>query len=169
MPPALGAAAAFGISYRSATDEDLPFLARLYASTRAEELALTGWPAEAQARFLAQQFDAQHRHYQAHYPAAEWLMIELRDEAVGRLYLEEQRDEFRIIDIALLAAVRGRGYGRAILTDILDEAGRAQKGVSLHVEKNNRAVCLYRRLGFIRIGEHGVYDLMERKSAASEG
>jgi hypothetical protein len=48
------------ISYRPISDADLPFLGRLYASTRLEELAVTGWPQEQIDAFLAQQFEAQH-------------------------------------------------------------------------------------------------------------
>jgi len=42
----------------------LPFLAQLYASTRADELAVTGWTEAVKAAFLEQQFRAQHAHYQ---------------------------------------------------------------------------------------------------------
>ena len=35
MPPPVEAAAAFGIAYREMTDDDLPFVAALYATTRA--------------------------------------------------------------------------------------------------------------------------------------
>jgi ribosomal protein S18 acetylase RimI-like enzyme len=160
MPPPLRAAARLGITYRAATHADLPFLARLYASTRTEELAVTGWPDALKHKFLTQQFDAQHRHYRAHYPAAEWLVIKRGGEAIGRLYLEEWANEFRIIDIALWPAACGVGIGGAILADVLAQADRVGKGVSIHVEKNNRARSLYDRLGFVLVDEHGVYDLL---------
>lgn len=163
MPPPLRAAAALGLSYRPATDDDLPFAASLYASTRSEELAQTGWPDEIQHAFLAQQFDAQHRHYRQHYPAAEWLIVERAGERIGRLYIEEWEREFRIIDIALIPASRGRGIGGAILADVLAQASAAGKAVSIHVEKHNEAMRLYHRLGFAKVDEHGVYDLMERR------
>lgn len=162
MPPPLRAAAALGIGYRAATDDDRPFLAAVYAATRTEELAVTGWPDELKAKFLAQQFDAQHRHYRAHYPDAEWLVIERGGEAIGRLYVEEWSDQVRIIDIALLPTHRGRGIGGAILDDVIEQADRAGKAVSIHVERSNPAMRLYLRLGFVKTGESGVYDLMGR-------
>ena len=163
MPPPLRAAAALGITYRAMSDGDLPFAASLYASTRSEELAQTGWPDEIQHAFLAQQFDAQHRHYRQHYPAAEWLIVERAGERIGRLYIEEWEREFRIIDIALVPTSRGQGLGAAILSDVIAHAGAAGKAVSIHVEKHNEAMRLYRRLGFAKVDEHGVYDLMERR------
>jgi GNAT superfamily N-acetyltransferase len=161
MPPPLRAAARLGLSYRPITDEDMPFLAALYFSTRAEEVAQTGWPAEIQHQFLAQQFDAQHRHYQRHYADAEWLIIERGGETVGRLYIEEWPSQIRIIDIALVPAARGLGIGAAIFEDTFDVARAKGKKVSIHVEKNNRARNLYLRLGFELIADEGVYDLLE--------
>ena len=161
MPPPLVAAAALGIRYRPERDEDRAFAAAVYASTRAEEVAQTGWAIEMQRQFLAQQAEAQHRHYRRHYPDAEWLIVERGGEAVGRLYLEEWPSQFRVIDISLVPESRGSGIGAAILCDIGAAAAAAGKKVSIHVEKNNRARNLYIRLGFAVVEDKDVYDLME--------
>jgi ribosomal protein S18 acetylase RimI-like enzyme len=169
MPPPLAAAAGLGISYRPMTDGDLPFLAALYAAIRAEEVAASGWPGETQRQFLAQQFGAQHHHYVTYYPDAERLVIERAGVPIGRLYVEEWTREFRIIDIALVPAEQGRGIGAAILRDALAWAGGRGKAVSIHVEKNNPAMHLYRRLGFATVEDKGVYDLLEWRPAAPGG
>ncbi|HEX8063403.1 MAG TPA: GNAT family N-acetyltransferase [Allosphingosinicella sp.] len=166
MPPPLKAASRLGIAYRPAADEDLSFLSLVYASTRIEEVARTGWPLETQRQFLTHQFDAQHRHYRQHYPGAEWLVIERDGAAIGRLYIEEWPDQIRLIDIALVPDHRGGGAGGAILADLMDMAAAAEKPLTIHVEKNNPAMRLYRRLGFEPIDEHGVYDLMEWRPPA---
>lgn len=160
MPP-LRAAAALGIGYRPATDDDLPFLRFVYASTRAEEIAATGWPAEMQLQFLTQQADAQHHHYRTHYAGAEWLVIERSGTPIGRLYLHPRERDIRVVDIALVPEARGQGVATAIFEDFFCEAADAGKSVSIHVEKNNPAKRLYRRLGFVESGDQGVYDLME--------
>jgi ribosomal protein S18 acetylase RimI-like enzyme len=161
VPPPLPRARRLGTSFRPAGETDLPLLAAVYASTRAEEVAASGWPGEVQRAFLAHQFDAQHRHYRQHYPGAEWLVIERSGSAVGRLYLDQWADQIRLIDIALLPEARGQGLGEAILRDLQDAAAAACKPLTIHVEKNNAAMRLYLRLGFRAIDEHGVYDLME--------
>jgi ribosomal protein S18 acetylase RimI-like enzyme len=168
VPPPLRAAAAHDIVYRPAGDQDLAFIAEVYASTRAEEVASTGWPVEMQRQFLAHQFDAQHRHYREHYPNAEWLVIERSGEAVGRLYLEEWEAEIRLMDIALLPKARGSGIGSAILADLMELAAGRGKPLSIHVEQNNPAMTLYRRLGFEKVGEHGIYHLMEWRPPEAE-
>ncbi|MDB5694143.1 MAG: N-acetyltransferase [Alphaproteobacteria bacterium] len=157
-----GAAAALDIAYRQAGDGDLPFLAQVYGSTRTEELAATGWPDETKRAFLAHQFDAQHAHYRAHYPRAEWLVIVQGGEDVGRLYVEEWDDQIRIVDIALLPDARGGGIGAAILADLARESEAKAKPLTIHVEKNNPARRLYLRLGFAPKSDHSVYELMER-------
>ncbi len=143
------------------SDDDLPFVATLYASTRREELAATGWPQEMQDAFLRQQHEAQHAFYRATYDGAQWLIIERNGGAVGRLYRVVWPREIRVIDISLVPEARGAGIGGAILAAIQDEARGLGKAVSIHVEKNNRARQLYLRLGFAVIEDKGVYDLME--------
>lgn len=162
MPPPVGAAAAFGIAYRAETDADRPFLAALYASTRADELAAFGWPPEMQSAFLAQQHDAQHRHYRAAYADAEWLIVLQEGAAIGRLYLEPRDATLHLIDISLLPERRGIGLGGAILADLIKHGRAMGKAVSLQVEKTNPARRLYERLGFRTTADSGLYDWMER-------
>jgi len=149
-----------GLRFRPITDADLPFLALVYASTRTEELAVTPWTDAEKAAFLDMQFRAQHQHYQAHYPEADWLVVMHGGENIGRLYIERWPSAHCIIDVALLPAHRGKGFGETLLRDLQDEAATAGKAVSIHVEKNNRAMRLYRRLGFRTAEDKGVYDLM---------
>lgn len=163
MPPPVTAAAAFAITYREMTDGDLPFVAALYASTRAGEVAATGWPPEMQAAFLEQQHRAQHASYRNSWPDGEWLLIERGGAPVGRLYLARQESGLTLVDISLLPAERGSGLGTAILTDLLSAEGGP---VQLHVERTNRARRLYERLGFEIVEEQAIYLRMVRPAAA---
>lgn len=157
-PPPIAAARAHGITYRTETEADIPFVRDLYASTRAAEIAATGWPVEMQRAFLDSQFDAQRRDYRANY-AAEWLIVEQGGVAVGRLYLLRLVDRHDIIDIAMVESARGQGIGRVILEDILAEAASLGRAVEIHVEANNPARRLYASLGFVATDAGGVYDL----------
>lgn len=159
-------AAEAGCQFRRITDADLPFLARVYASTRMDELAATALTDAMKAAFLAEQFQLQHAHYQKYYPEADWLVTARGGEDFGRLYIERWPTQHRIIDIAFLPAHRGQGFGAALLRDLMDEAATVGKAVSIHVEKFNPAMRLYRRLGFKTEEDKGVYDLM-RWTAAS--
>jgi ribosomal protein S18 acetylase RimI-like enzyme len=151
-----------GLTFRPIRPEDHDFLRRLYASTREEELAtVADWTAEQKEAFLRQQFEAQHHHYQKYYPEASFDLVLEGGEPVGRLYVARWSREIRLVDIALVPAARGRGLGTALLRDLLAEGEREGKAVSIHVERFNPALRLYRRLGFREIEEKGPYFLME--------
>lgn len=154
------ASSAAGLSFRAMTGDDLAFLCALYGTTRAAELAPVPWSEADKAAFVRMQFSAQHAHYTHHYPNAARLIVQYAGEPVGRLYVDRWAREHRIVDIALMPAHCRRGFGTAILSDLLAEAAAAGKCVTIHVEKHNPALRLYRRLGFAAVADRGVYDLM---------
>lgn len=149
-----------GIALRAATGTDEAFLAAVYASTREAELAVTDWTEEMKATFCRSQFDAQTQHYQTHYPTAEYFVIERAGDRVGRLYVNRNSSEIRIMDLALLPEWRGQGVGTKLLLDLQREAAEADKLLSIHVEKFNPALTLYERLGFRTEIDRGVYLLL---------
>lgn len=148
------------IRFRPRTDEDRPFLARLYASTREDEMKLVPWTDEQKAEFLEMQFEAQTQHYDSYYAGSEFLVIEKDGERIGRLYIERFPDELLIVDIALLPQYRGSGIGTILLQEILDEAAQTGRVVSIYVEVYNPALHLYQRLGFEHVDTNGVYHKM---------
>lgn len=156
-----------GLHLRPSRPGDEDFLRRVYASTRAQELAHFGWDAATADTFLRMQFDAQDRHYRQHFPQARYDIVEQDGEPVGRLYVARERDEIRVIDIALLGAWRGRGIGGTLLGALQDEAAGASQRIVLQVELSNPAFTLYQRLGFRELEIHGLYRLMEWRAPAS--
>ena len=149
------------LSFRAIADADRGFLFQVYSSTREPELALVDWPPEMKAAFLDMQFNAQHTYYQQQFQQASFDVIELDGKPIGRLYLDRRPTEIRIIDISLMPDFRNRGIGTALLKDVLAEGRAKQQPVRIHVEYNNPALNLYRRLGFVQLGEDSVYFLME--------
>ena len=107
------------------------------------------------------QFAAQSSFYAEQFPRAEFQIILVYGEPAGRLYVDRRGDEIRIIDIALLAQYRNRGFGTTLIGNLLAEGESAGLPVRIHVEGLNPALRLYRRLGFRKIGDNGVYHLME--------
>lgn len=163
-PPAFALPAALlsqGYSLRPESGDDIPFLMRLYASTRAQELAQVAWSAEQKQAFLASQFQAQHYSYRTTIAGCVFQVIEHDGAAVGRLYLEARATRVTIVDIALLPDYCGRGVGSAILQALQATAGARGLGVGIMVEKFNPALRLYRRLGFVDVADHEVYLEME--------
>lgn len=148
------------LELRPARDDDYDFLERVYASTRAEELAAVPWPDEQKRAFLAQQFAAQSAHYAEHYPDASFDVVLVDRAPAGRLIVARREGAILVIDISLLPEHRSRGVGTRLLRPILDEASRLGATVRIYVERANRARTLYDRLGFATVAEDGVYVVM---------
>lgn len=145
------------LTFRPIGPDDESFLYEVYASARAEEMALVDWTEDQKKAFLRMQFNAQHQYYQDVYAGASFQIILLNEQPIGRLYLARWSHEIRIIDIALLSQFRNTGIGTALLKDLLAEAAQAGQAVTIHVEKFNQALRLYERLGFIKTLDKGVY------------
>jgi ribosomal protein S18 acetylase RimI-like enzyme len=155
------------VALRPITDADLPFLLRLYATTREMELAQVDWTDEQKAGFVIQQFTAQHQYWQENYRDTSWDLVEEDGEPIGRLYVARWPDDIRIVDIALMPEHRGRGLGATLIRDLFAEADASGRKVSIHVEVFNPAQRLYQRLGFVECARHGdVYIRMERPPAS---
>lgn len=148
--------------------DDHPFLFALYHSVRMGELAGTDWPDEQKLEFLAQQFTFQHHAYTTNYPGAQLDIVEMDGEPIGRWYVHRGRDDIRVMDIAIMPAWRNHGIGQWLLRAVMDEGTAAGKPVTIHVEKMNPAMRLYLRLGFVKIKDAEVYDLLEWAAHAAE-
>ena len=163
-----------GLTLRAATSADAEFLFQVYASTRLEELAVTGWSAEQIQAFLRSQFAMQDKQYRLHYPDARFEVVILDDPSteatmdplldkpgglpVGRIYVDSDAQALHLLDIALLPAFRRRGLGTALLKAVQAEAAASGRSVGLYVERNNPALGLYRALGFELVDpDHAVY------------
>ena len=157
---------------RPVTADDADLLLRLYASTRADELALTTWPEAVRAAFVRQQCAAQAAHYQAHWPDAEHAVIEAEQDGVhlpvGRLWWYQRHDLVHVLDITLLPAWRGQGLGASCLRQRMAEAAGSGRTVSIYVEAGNPARRLYERLGFVPVGEpEGIHQRMAWRPAVA--
>lgn len=159
LPPALRAQ---GFALRPETESDIPFLMRLFASTREAELAqVVDWSAEQKQAFLASQFQAQRHHYRTTINGCAFDILEHRGVPAGRLYLEARQSRLHIVDISLLPDYCGKGLGTQILEAVMAAAAAGGKGVGIFVEKFNPALRLYRRLGFTEIADGEVHLEME--------
>lgn len=136
------------LTRRPVAASDTPFLERLYASTRVQELAVLPWSEEQKSLFTRSQFAAQSTHYTTTYPDASFEVVMIDGIEAGRLYVEHGAASMHIIDIALLPQFQGAGVGTRILRDLLEQATAQGATVTLQVECQNPARRLYERLGF---------------------
>jgi ribosomal protein S18 acetylase RimI-like enzyme len=155
------------ITLRDAVAEDEDFLRQVYASTRAQELALVPWNDEQREAFLKMQFDAQHLHYHSHFPEASYLIILNETGPIGRLYVLRKEEEIRIMDVTILPQHRNQGLGTSLIRELLDEAEQSGKALNILVEVFNPSRSLFERLGFSQVEEDGFNLLLEWTSKAN--
>jgi GNAT superfamily N-acetyltransferase len=153
------------ITLRPESAEDEAQLYELYADTRAEELAGLGWDSATRTAFLTMQFRAQRQGYRNMFPQGAFSMIVADGRPIGRIVVNRNEDEIRVVDIVLQAPYRGRGIGTRLLAGLCAEAAAGKKPLRLHVLKDERAKRLYERLGFNQTDDMGMYEQMEWRAS----
>jgi ribosomal protein S18 acetylase RimI-like enzyme len=141
------------VSLRPEHPDDEAFLFAVYASTREEELAITGWDEATRTAFLNMQFRAMRVGYRSSFPQAQFSIVLCDGCPVGRLVVDRTNDEIHVVDVALLPACRSRGIGTVLMRDLCVEAERRGRPIRLRVLKNSPALRFYQRLGFKPIAE----------------
>lgn len=81
-------------------------------------------------------------------------IAELDSAVIGYAVLMPGVDEAELLDVGIAAPYQRRGYGRAVLAEMLESAARLGKQrVVLEVRASNAsAIALYRTQGFVQIG-----------------
>lgn len=156
------------ISLRDTTPEDRDFLRDVYASTRADEMAMLPWPPEQKAAFIDFQSKAQEDYYHERFPHAQYSVIMQNDIPVGRIYILRESNEIRMMDITLLPEHRGQGIGTPLIREVMEEGKRSRKAVQIYVENFNPSRALFERLGFSVVKEEGFNLLFEWNPSSTE-
>jgi ribosomal protein S18 acetylase RimI-like enzyme len=129
-------------SVRPEQEHDRAFLDRLFITCS----PLAGLLPPA---LLEQQAQIRYESYAANFPAASRWIVMLAGDPIGRIALVwDHEDGSYGLDIALLPGSRISGIGVGLLRAWLATSDRLGRPACLHVDHDNRAMKLYRRLGF---------------------
>ena len=158
------------VAVRPVQPGDEEFLLAVYASTRADELALVPWDEEQKRAFVREQYEAQHTQYYARFPDAEYGVILYDNHPAGRIWIGREPEQMRLLDIAILPEFQNRGIGAALLNSLVAESEKTQVPLRHMVFKmNTDALRFYERFGFEQFEDVGAYLHLERlPSAAAE-
>jgi ribosomal protein S18 acetylase RimI-like enzyme len=141
------------ITLRPAEPRDFEFCARLYSA----DLALYIPDPADQAAKLAT--------LQPRWHVGEVRIVVRDGTDIGWLQSTTADDDaVFIVQFFIDAPLRGRAIGADVLAGIIAEATSRGRDVTLEVVKENRALRLYRRLGFEIVGEDGAKYHMRRSS-----
>jgi len=141
---------------------DASFLYQVFVSSREEEFSLLNWPQDKIDELMRSQFDLQTKGYRSMFPASDHLVIVFNGEPVGRVLVNENQAEIRIVDIAILTPFRRRGIGRTVVRGLMQTAEKSRKPLRhrvYHGELN--AIRFYFALGYRVIEDEGAAFHME--------
>jgi GNAT superfamily N-acetyltransferase len=150
------AATAPTYTLRQATSGDFAFMRETKLDgMRPYVEAIWGWNRQQQEQLFAERFAADQSQ-----------IIIVGGIAAGFIVLDEEPDALFLAGIYLVAAMRRRGLGAAILRNLMSRALRRGKPLTLRVLKVNPARRLYERLGWQINGETDAHYLMRWPAAA---
>jgi len=138
-----------GLHVRPSTTSDQTFLNTLYKSTRADLNWVDGEDDFIEYLKESQQ-DAQLISYEDQFPNAMFFIIEYHQERAGRIILDFDANEIRVVDISLIPQARGKGLGTAVMRSFVHCAEQTKIPLKLCVLTGNLAAKhVYSKLGFI--------------------
>jgi ribosomal protein S18 acetylase RimI-like enzyme len=83
----------------------------------------------------------------------------------GYLCVEDGDEDLHVREIVLLPTFQGQGIGTRLLSDVIERARARGVPVHLGTFPKNRALGLYRRLGFRETERSATHVLLERRDA----
>jgi ribosomal protein S18 acetylase RimI-like enzyme len=123
---------------------------------------MVGLTADQFEALMEMQFNAQAVSYRNAFPKAEFKIIYLDEEKIGRTIVNLSDRELRLVDISILTSYRNLGIGTKIIADLINEAHKFRLPLVLHVFQNNLgAIRLYQRIGFEIVAQDGIYFRMQ--------
>jgi len=137
---------------------------RLFAVDKLAEFSSIGVPQPQAEELVQMQWRGRTLTYANQYPGAEDWTISVEDGTpVGRYLLQKTLQGVRMVDFAILPEWRSHGIGTQVLQQLIHSTATNGLIFSLRVEKNNRALYLYKRLGFTTVSSDEISFEMEWK------
>ncbi|MGH1519316.1 GNAT family N-acetyltransferase [Chryseobacterium sp. JK1] len=130
------------LTYRQATEKDLDFLFDLRTKTMVPHYEVSGLSTDRHTTLQRVLYE---------FEKAQIILLD--NQPIGLLKVNRTFTNIDILQLQIDPAQQGKGLGKKILSDILEEASLAGKTVSLSVLKTNKAQHLYTSLGFKIVDE----------------
>ena len=140
------------VTVRSATAADTEFARQVHHQAYREvvERQFGPWREAEQDQF-----------FEADWRDARFEIILADGEPCGYVAIQHREDDLHVRELVILPACQGKGIGSRILQDVIAQARQRRVPVRLGTFHQNRAVALYRRLGFEEVGRTATHVLLE--------
>lgn len=136
---------------RPASDDDKQFVERLYVA--AQKPFLEKLPDFDEERLV--------KHFRKLLVIDDVQIIIVDNQDIGWLQLTRCPDMIDLAQLHILPGFQGKLIGTTLIQRVLEEASSAGKKVTLAVLKGNRALSLYKNLGFDVTGEDDIKHYMQ--------
>jgi ribosomal protein S18 acetylase RimI-like enzyme len=103
----------------------------------------------------------QDEYFKGDWTSADFEIVLCDGIACGYMCVEDGEHVAHVRELVLLPEFQGRGIGSSLLREVMERASRRGVPVRLETFYVNRALNLYRRLGFQEIGRTETHILME--------
>ncbi|ARP79813.1 GNAT family N-acetyltransferase [Bordetella genomosp. 8] len=133
------------LSFRPATDADIPTLMALRQQTMTPHLQRAGAPSDDEANLA-----------RVNYRFQDALLVYDGAELVGLFKVARGAAEWKLVQVQIAPARQGQGLGGKLVRGLQAEAARAGCAITLEVLKGNPARRLYERCGFAVVGENAL-------------
>lgn len=148
------------IRRRSATRYDHDLLRAIFTECASPTFA--SLPVSLATALLDAQFRAHRMDRQQRWPDAVDQIIEVHGVPAGRLTMSVADRQLRVLDFGLLTGFRGKGVGRAVLTDLIEEAVGHNLSLRGVLAKDSRTLALYLSCGLEVVAETDTHFELER-------
>lgn len=156
------------LNFRNSNDDDYAFFTVLYSSTR-DDLRQLDLPQEKIQELIRQQQLLQEKGMRDCFPHAQYFVVENEGQSVGRVVLDCEPDNIRLVNISLIPSAKGKGIGRAVMQTLQLHAQQHQLSLNLAVfQFNTPARNLYLSCGFTVLRNDGIQDHMIWRSNAQQ-
>lgn len=142
--------------------KDNEFLLRIFKESRPDLDCINGISENQKAGIILQQFKLEQQQLKKMYINAEFNIVKLDEEPIGRLYIHHGQASERIVQIGLLEEYRSLGIGGKLMKSVIENTIKERKILCLQVAWfNQMAMVFYERLGFRITENKGVFYEMQ--------
>jgi ribosomal protein S18 acetylase RimI-like enzyme len=150
------------ITQRPATEQDEPFLYRLYKLSRVEEFSVTGIGESHFDLLMRMQYSARKAAYESNYPDARRNIVVANGTDAGQIWVFSDHTQYRVIDIVIAGEFQNQGIGAFLMNDLIAQAKEAGVPLRCSVATNNtKSLRFHRRLGFRIVSSDEAYHQLE--------
>lgn len=138
-----------GMTARPAGRGDKDFLAKMYKDNR-DDLRMADAAPDYIEGVIDMQLEAQTSGYGAQFPNAVYLILEKNGSRIGRITLDIQPVELRLVDLDFIKKAQGKGFGSSILLWLMKAAAQTKRPLLVPARRDDFAMGRFlTKYGFV--------------------